>query len=202
VSNRKKAYQQRYVLDQLRGVSHTPVPAGPVRAHVNTLVAAGASYARIAEAAGLTRQGVRWIVNRQGETVRRSTARALMRVQLADVTGSRAGRVPAVGTHRRLQALLALGHTYATIAAAAGVPNEIRPNWHQGSVLAATHDAVCRAYEVLSMVPGQNAHTRSFSATRGYAPPLAWDDEDLDDPYAQPQGVDGARHSDRGATAA
>lgn len=45
---------------------------------------------------------------------------------------------------------------------------------------------VCEVYDRLSMTPGPSAHTAGWAAKRGYAPPLAWDEDSIDDPAARP----------------
>lgn len=185
MSTHKPGYRKRYLLDQARGISHAPLPAARVRAHVNTLIAAGATYAYLSQASGLHKETIRKIVNGR-KTVHRTTAAALLGVRFERIT-EHDGFVPATGAIRRIRALLALGHTYTTIAEAAGVDVRIEARSDRGYVRTATYAAVCRAYEVLSMTPGTNAHVRSLARGLGYPPPLAWDDDDLDDPYATPQ---------------
>lgn len=98
------------------------------------------------------------------------------------------------GTRRRLQALMALGHNANTISSVepalsvhmvrylrSGKPGTPSRRVHRR--LAAT---VARVYAVLSMVPGIDNRSARQAETMGYRPPLAWDDESIDDPHAQP----------------
>jgi hypothetical protein len=110
-------------------------------------------------------------------------------------------KVDATGTVRRVQALLALGHTHPEIAAAAGGPKNISKNVilnRYDNLHADVAAAISRAYEALSMtVP---THWRARECARrakalGYLPPLAWDD--IDDPNERPRrGSDHARKDD------
>lgn len=101
-------------------------------------------------------------------------------------------RVDGTGTVRRVQALLALGHTHPEIAAASGGARNISKNVilnRYGHVHVDVVEAIKRAYEQLSMtVP---THWRNQECARrakklGYLPPLFWDDDLIDDPDYQP----------------
>lgn len=92
--------------------------------------------------------------------------------------------VEATGTVRRLQALLALGHSSLEIAAAVGRGEA----WPQSvlratTVSSTTAGAMERVYEELCMTVPQGplaARLRTLYRQRGYLPPLAWDDIDND----------------------
>ena len=98
--------------------------------------------------------------------------------------------VPSVGLVRRYEALLALGYTGPQISEAVGISvNSLRSVRYHGSdlVRATTFERFAAAYERLCMtVPdGQYARrARSIARSRGWAPPLAWDN--IDDPDEQP----------------
>lgn len=98
--------------------------------------------------------------------------------------------VDATGTHRRLQALMAIGWSLPAIAAHL---NDRGPNIRR--VLLAPRltrrlaDRIAAVYENLCMTrpAGHDrtsiaaiARTRIFAARRGWLPPLAWDDIDTD----------------------
>lgn len=103
-----------------------------------------------------------------------------------------AGLVARVGAARRVRALMALGHNSETIGAAAGITGRLvlKVVYTPGPwVTAARYEQVCVAYEALSMRAGSDSRVRQWALERGWAPPLAWDDEDLDDPDATPDGV-------------
>lgn len=104
--------------------------------------------------------------------------------------------VDATGTHRRIQALVALGWSAKYLSERLGHT----PGW-AGHVLEArrvtpeTADAVQRIYDELSMRvpnPRDRYEKQAVSLTlrvarmRGWVPPLAWDDETIDDPAATP----------------
>lgn len=183
-------YYKRYRIDVARGVPRSPVPASRVRTHVQALHTKGASIRAIAEAASCTDSSVLKIAAGKTTTVRRAVAARLLAVSLADVLdrGRPRDRLPATGAVRRVRALLALGHSHATITAAMGGGHQsgevirARSRW----VFRDVHLAVLRAYDALSMTPGTSGITRTRAAAAGYHPPLAWDDDTIDDPAARP----------------
>lgn len=114
--------------------------------------------------------------------------------------------IDATGTRRRLQALMAIGHSTNTVAAATGLSPEMvthlrgaaRARRHRDRVSRATAFVVWRAYESLSMVPGLDVRSRTDAARLGHHPPLAWDDAAIDDPHARPVTVLAARRDVQG----
>jgi hypothetical protein len=96
--------------------------------------------------------------------------------------------INSTGTTRRIHALMAIGWSAADQAQAAGWPH---PNFvlnicARQSVRRATARKVAAMYDLLSMTPGPNERTRKYAKRVGYLPPLAWDDETIDDPNALP----------------
>lgn len=99
-------------------------------------------------------------------------------------------RIPVLGTRRRLQALAALGWRYSDIADRMGVAKcrighlavGVNPTVHRD-----TAAAVAAVYEQLSMTVGPSQYNRTLAAGRGWAPPLAWDDDRIDDPAGRPR---------------
>jgi hypothetical protein len=49
-----------------------------------------------------------------------------------------------------------------------------------------TAGQVARVYDELAMTPGPSTRARDAAARRGWVPPLAWDDDEIDDPQARP----------------
>lgn len=96
--------------------------------------------------------------------------------------------VNATGTHRRIQALWALGHNSATIGAVINIgEHHVQRIVHYRDFVGYhTWHLIDRAYRELSMTPGTSGHTRNRARRAGYAPPLAWEGVDIDDPDAQP----------------
>lgn len=102
------------------------------------------------------------------------------------------GRIDAIGTRRRLQALSAIGWTQTHLADELEVSVQ---SLHQlatderRTVTAVTAERVRELYDRLSMTPGPSAMARTTAKRNGWAPPLAWDDDTIDDPDAEPEGV-------------
>lgn len=97
--------------------------------------------------------------------------------------------VPALGTHRRIHALQALGWRLGDIDCALGKGFRTSHTHNllcQDAVHLDTAIAVAAVYERLSMTPGPSETTRKRAKRWGYAPPLAWDC--IDDPDEQPRG--------------
>jgi hypothetical protein len=100
--------------------------------------------------------------------------------------------VPAAGVQRRLRALFALGWNWSVLATHLGV------NLEAARQLAvrqcerchpSTAARVAAVYEALCMTRPDGAHAqraRTRAARHGWLPPLAWDDDTIDDPAAVP----------------
>lgn len=98
------------------------------------------------------------------------------------------GLVNSVGVVRRRQALGVIGYSLADLAPYFGVTaSALNCQAVQGrTVYRTTHEQWCRVYDLLSMTPGSNDLARVWARKRGWAPPLAWDDDTIDDPNATP----------------
>lgn len=110
------------------------------------------------------------------------------------------GRVPAVGTTRRIQALVRLGYDMVTLGREIGCEPMMVKKWADRTaaddyVFWDTRERVAAVYERLAMhlppteTTGQrNAVTRSRrrAERKGWPPPLAWDNPD--DPDEMPKG--------------
>jgi hypothetical protein len=106
--------------------------------------------------------------------------------------------VSALGAHRRVQALVAIGYPLDDLAAQADVPGTVLRNWMRLQQLPAGVDRLLRAlYTRLYLTIGPSEEARLAARRAGWAPPLAWDwDADtgyeaVDDPAARPQGLRG-----------
>ncbi len=106
-------------------------------------------------------------------------------------------RVSRIGTVRRLRALAAIGWRWQDIAAARGfgtwqAVQDLAIREQGGIMDVSTANEIAALYHRLSGTPGPSERTRRRSAAKGWAPPLAWDDDTIDDPDAVPNvgGVD------------
>lgn len=187
---RWRARQQAY--------GRTPyVDAEPVRAHLRALSAAGLGWRRAAEQAGLATSVVSGLLYRDRARCRRRTARALLAVRAHPDRLGAAALVPAVGTQRRLQALVAIGWPQARLADRMGMlpgnfgrvisgPDLVRVSTARRA--AALYDELWSAPPAETTAVQRQAATRARNHARrhGWAPPLAWDDDAIDDPTARP----------------
>lgn len=190
------------------------VDAEPIRAHVLALGAQGMGLKRVAKAAGVSTGTLSKLVfgvyastgtgggrNGPGERVRQPSRRVLRttaeKLLAVDVDLAAGVQVDATGTTRRVRALVALGWSQSKLADRLGIQ---RSNFHLANgtrpkVLARTAKAVVDLYDELSMtLPPQGnqrdriaaSRARRYAKARGWLPPLALDDERLDDPTYKP----------------
>lgn len=102
-------------------------------------------------------------------------------------------KVLAIGSRRRIQALQRLGYSRERIAHEIGYTDQGSLTYIMRAdtvtMLAATADRITAVYERLSMVmptgPGVS-RARTWATRFGYAPPLAWNEGEIDDPNARP----------------
>ncbi|MFK0288295.1 hypothetical protein ACIQVL_48665 [Streptomyces sp. NPDC090499] len=159
---------------------------GPVAAHLKRLIAAGRSITGIAVEAGVAQTTVRRILRHRLPEIWQSTADKLL--ALRDVPDP-AALVDSTGTVRRLQALVVMGHSQKTISDEVGCSFtyiSMLTHGQRATVTMALEQAVRRAYARLSMTVGTSSYGRARATGYGWHGPLAWDDETIDDPTAQP----------------
>ncbi|MFJ3200961.1 hypothetical protein [Streptomyces sp. NPDC086989] len=185
----KNAHNRAGQLRALARIEGRPprIPAGPIRDHVQRLLAAGMSRTQIGIAAGVSRSIVSKISKSASPHVNRTTGDKILAVKPCIVRPT--DLVPAVGTRRRLQALYAIGHGSLPIQAATGLTgSSIRRILYSRSdtVTAATYDAVRRGYRVLCATPGRNQTVKNRARRNTWHGPAAWGDN-IDRPNAQPE---------------
>lgn len=168
------------------------VDAEPIRRHVEALRASGVGSRRVEELSGVSRSVIQALINgrriyrhQPSKTISGANAARLLAVQASPAPG---GRVNIIGTARRLQALVAIGYTQSDLAARIGVTPANSTNlFHgNGTVRAATADRIAAIYDDLAMKPGPSATARARAKKLGWAPPLAWEDDEIDNPAAEP----------------
>lgn len=173
------------------------VDAEPVRQHVRELMAAGVSYSRIAQAAGVNTSTVNHMLyERTGrprtKRLNHENARLILAV---DVTQVPTGLVDSTGARRRLQALMAIGWPASRLAGPLGLhPVYVREIQRRPRIYATTAHAMAVTYNRLwdkrpehYGISAQAANrSRSLGRASGWPPPAAWDDDALDDPTRGP----------------
>lgn len=161
----------------------------PARAvqHVATLRAQGVGVRLISDQTGIARSTLMKLHSRS--RISADSERRILAVQPTPA------RVDGAGTRRRLQALIAIGHSGASLADRIGYSRTNVWSLILGEVLVSARTAakVAAVYRELWDQPGRSVRARNLAVKRGWAPPLAWDD--IDDPAGEP--LDVVRRSDR-----
>ncbi len=193
----RKAWEVAWRRERNAGLPGRYVPADGARERLQQLRDAHVPIRALARGTGLSSAAIEGILNGDRNYVQRRTAECVDRLSLSTVYGEQAkGHVPRIGAQRRIQALMSIGWTHEALAAA-GAPGTARVLSAQGHLMTATRWREVRdVYDQLSMTSGPSALTRGWSRSLGYAPPLAWDDETIDDPTAAPQGAGEKDNSD------
>lgn len=179
--------------------------ATPVREHVRQLMACGIGAARVAALAQVPRSSVGHLLYgdpARGEApsrrIRTATAKRLLAVRFSEAYLAPGTAIEAAGTRRRLQALMATGWSGRSLAKQLAMePGHLhRILGGRPAVTAATARRVRELYDRMWDQPPPEAtrgerisavKTRAHAARRGWPPPLAWDDDTIDDPDARPQ---------------
>lgn len=184
-------YCHRHIFSE--GVYKHRVPIGPVRAHLNRCVTAGATLNGIAAGTGVhpvtTYQAAgHYIEYRDQSAIAHDVAVKLMRA-----TPDMAGHLPSWPYVRRVRALRAAGHDLATIAAelglsVCGVSHMSDAKYRQ--VTLTTAQNIRDGYDRMSAWPNGRITTRTLA--HGWAPPMLWDD--IDDPAEEHQAPNGLVH--------
>ncbi|OIU88625.1 hypothetical protein [Microbacterium sp. AR7-10] len=187
------------------------VDAAPVRAHVETLQAFGLGWKRIAELTGVGNTAISQLIYgrkgsakdpRKGETLKRvsrAKAEKIFALHPSFDLLPEGAVIPAVGTHRRIQALVCNGWSLNAIAARIGIhASNMTTLMRRDQVTKATHQAVAALFAELWDVqaPASTWHEKSsstravrFAQARRWLPDLAWDDPDTD---VEPPAVEGS----------
>lgn len=103
--------------------------------------------------------------------------------------GKNSVRVASIGVTRRLRALVAIGYSMAYLSRELHISSSYisrLATGHRSRVNPDTAAKVGALYDRLSMVPGPSQAARTKAIRMGWAPPLAWDDDEIDDWLAAP----------------
>lgn len=202
----RSVYDQQLAKRNAYGRSNL-VDAEPARQHVRALMAAGVGLKRIV-AVSTVSQGGLWklMYGKNGgppsRRITRATADRILALDPTDPALLAAGAmVASVGATRRLQALACLGWSIGRLSTESGIDRQrLDAAIHGRQVVAGTVRAVAVLYERLWDKPAPAtdqrerisvSRSRRRAAEAGWLPPLAWDDDTIDDPNATPQTDDG-----------
>ena len=175
------------------------VDATPARQHVLNLHAQGMTYQAIAKLASLGQTFVTYLVNGKAgrdappARMRREQSDRILAIQFDPLKA--AERIDATGSRRRVRALIAVGWTVREIAHALGIEyNTLRVHRDSFSQridagrAKQIRELYTRWWNVTPTGPGAE-RARSTAKRKGWAPPMAWDDDTIDDPQAKPVGL-------------
>lgn len=176
-----------------------------VVAHLRELVDAGCARRWIADAAGIRQETVSDLLHGRRHRVYADTAAALLAVRPQRAARAAArrdhGYLPALGTVRRLRALAAKGHPLYRIAELADISAaqaRLLASGQQPRVTTPVSRAIATIYDRLWNVDGRSTRTRNRARAAGWLPPLAWDDDTIDNPQAEPLPYERRRTRNRG----
>jgi hypothetical protein len=170
---------------------HGFVDAAPSMKRIAALRAAGYSWTELSKLTGLSEPAMRmagiWTTQ---NTVCLDTHHRVMAVQIPDGIVSGRGAIPAVGTQRRIKALMALGWTQGDLAREMGFSSQKIVSDllnRRESVVSATAFRVAEVFNRLQMTPGPSEHLRKRAKNWGWHTPLCWDEDTIDIPNAKPK---------------
>lgn len=182
---------------RLAGQSNlTPVPV--LAAHLAVLSESGLSQCAIARAAQVSQSTISNIMNGKLRSCLRSKGERILAVQpgVHDEISERS----ALGSARRLQALYAIGHGALAISSAFDINHATVSQIVNGRYQLINGSIAVRVqaiYRQLSRTPGPSKHASTRAKQEGWAPPAAWNDEEIDNPQAIPDWT-GYCGTDRG----
>lgn len=179
------------------------VDAEPVREHMRYLMDNGVSVKRVAAITGLATSTVGSILWGRHERkhqpyprVHKATAHKILAIKPTMDTMAPGRNIDATGTQRRLQALVTIGWSQARLSRHLGMQQR-----NFGTMMAAAQVTVKRALAVRALYEqcwnrpqtGADWHSkaaatraRNYAKAHGWLPPMAWDDDTIDDPATTP----------------
>jgi hypothetical protein len=183
------------------------VDATPTREHIVVLREAGVGLSRITQLTGIARQTIQAILrgrpergNRPAQQVKRDTAERILALDPVNPDLAAGTPVDATGARRRIQALVCAGWSFPLLAERYGsTADHVRFLARADRLYLSTVRRITELFEELWDVapPEQTEREQTAAAVarrharrRQWAPAMAWDDETIDDPAAEPQGTD------------
>jgi len=199
-ANRADAQQRERAI--LYGRWQPFADAGPAREHVQALARHGIGRRRAAELAGMSASTMSKLLyggpgsRPPTRRIRPQTAAAILAIRPSPDLVAPGVLVGSAGTRHRIQALVAAGWSQAQLAGQLITsPGHVGALLREERVTARKAAAVRGLYERLwDQPPPEGNHrariaasrARNYAAARGWAPPMAWDDEELDKPDGRP----------------
>lgn len=189
-------YRLHVEKEQRKGTWQPFTDAEPVRKHVRKLMAAGIGRRRVAELGQVSGACITKLLygqrgNGPTKQMRPATAQRLLSIPIAESSKAPSALVNSVGVHRRIQALAAMGWSLTLQAEHIGwAVNNLALMLKRPLVASSTAELVKEMYDRLSMTHAPASYGRSrvlsLAKAKGWFPPLAWDEEAIDDLDAVP----------------
>jgi len=183
-----RAANRKYASDRARvnwsdRFQHQWTTPDKALAHLDMLRGAGMGLRQINLSTGIARSTLQQLAGRK--RISRATEASVLAVRPAPAAGA---RVDGTGTMRRLRALMAIGWSGKQLGDRLDITTAnlwplVRGREH---VHAATARKVADLYDQLWDQPGNRQKSINLAQRRGWALPLAWDDDEIDDPAATP----------------
>lgn len=187
----KSQYAKRRTFERYNGVE-ARIDATHLREKLLGFLDDGAQLMQITRAAGLVESQTKNILwGRNGKPpapwVYRPTAAKIEAITYEDCMAIPT-LVDAIGVHRRINALQALGHGIRQIADAIGVSETMIYQYLKSErCITTTVEAVHRAYEEMSIHEGTCQRTLWRHRRLNTPTPMCWEDHELDDRNAKPR---------------
>lgn len=198
-----RAYEEKRRRQRLYGIQADRVDAQPVRDHVEFLRVNGVSYKALSKAAGVAHSAITAMLHGRAERghapyarVHRTTAEKILAVK-PTMDNMAAGRnIDSTGTHRRIQALVTLGYSITNLGSRLNISgSNMWAMLNQDHVVVSTARKVRALYSQLWDVPNTATEwqhlaaatrAKNYAKLHGWLPPMAWDDDLIDDPNHAP----------------
>lgn len=150
--------------------------------------ARGYSSRAVSDMTGLSERTVQAMFQGRSDPAKMMHRTAQRILDAPDVPTGR-GWVPSIGCVRRLQALTVMGWSMQALSQRCDLDEStlaaLRSETHR-TTRPRFARIVSDLYDEVWDTPGPGRHAATRARNRGWAPPLAWDDDTIDDPTAQP----------------
>lgn len=163
----------------------------PAREHVDALHKMGMPLGLIAERAGVSGRCITELLAYRSSQLTPYVNDALLGVTYVAPKPRAVDHVDPTGTRRRIQALIAIGWTFDDLAAQMGFSDRnlsrtIGASFVTVRVERTVRDVYDRLWHVVPADSIGSRRARRRAHVEGWLPPLAWDDDIIDDPKAKP----------------
>ena len=178
-------WKKEWRRDRDNGIKRLATPDA-AQAHVQELIQRhGVTVRAIADTAGVSPDAISHLSRGLKKSLMATTEKKILAVTAQSIFNrpNPVGFVPNIGARRRVRALLAIGWRHTDLSAKAGFSTGTLLSQVGDWISKRKHDAVKAVYDELWSTQGPS--TRRPKGP-DYAPPLAWDDDTIDDPAATP----------------